>query len=55
MVKSRGRKFRSEVYKLINSTWNNEELPKYWKESITLPIHKKGDKTNCSNYRRILL
>jgi hypothetical protein len=40
----------SETYKLINSIWNKEELPAQWKESITVPINNKGDKTNCSNY-----
>jgi len=25
-------------------------LPEEWKESIIVPIYKKGDKTNCSNY-----
>jgi len=24
-------------------------LPEAWKELITVPIHKKGDKTDCSN------
>jgi hypothetical protein len=41
----------SEIHKLIKSIWNKEELPHQWKESIIVPIHKKGDKTECSNYR----
>jgi hypothetical protein len=35
--------------------WNKEELPHQWKESSTVPLHKKGDKTDCSNYRGISL
>ena len=30
-------------------------LPEQWKESIIVPIYKKGGKTNCSNYRGISL
>jgi hypothetical protein len=37
------------IHKLINSVWNKEELPDQWKESIIVPIHKKGDKTYCNN------
>jgi hypothetical protein len=40
----------SEVHKLIMLIWNKEELPNHWKKSIVIPIHKKGDKTDCSNY-----
>jgi hypothetical protein len=35
--------------------WNKEELPHQWKESIVVSIHKKGDKTDCSNYQGISL
>jgi hypothetical protein len=40
----------SEIHKLIKLIWNKEELPHQWKQSIVVPIHKKGDKTDCSNY-----
>jgi len=31
-------------------------LPEEWKESIIVPIYKKGDKTDCSSYRgKVLL
>jgi hypothetical protein len=46
---------RSNVHKLINSIWSTEDLPDRWKESIIIPIHKRGDETQCSNYRGILL
>jgi hypothetical protein len=39
----------SAIHKLINSVWNKEQLPDQWKGSIIVPIHKKGDKTDCNN------
>jgi hypothetical protein len=46
---------RSEIHKLNNCIWNKEELPEQWKESIIVPIYKKGDETDCSNYQGISL
>jgi hypothetical protein len=43
------------IHKLINSVWNKEELPDQWKESVIVPVHKKGDNTDCSNYCGISL
>jgi hypothetical protein len=42
-----------EIYKLIISIWNKEDLPGEWKVSIIIPIYKKGDKTDFNNYRGI--
>ena len=55
MIKAGGRTVCYEVYKLINSIWNEVELPEEWKQSIIAPIHKKGNKTDCSNCRGISL
>jgi len=53
LIKAGGRTICSAIHKLIISIWNKEELPEEWKESIVVPIYKKGDKTDCNNYRGI--
>jgi hypothetical protein len=53
LIKAGSSKICSEIHKLINSVWNKEELPEQWKESVIVPIYKKDDKTDCSNYRGI--
>jgi hypothetical protein len=45
----------SSCIHFIISIWNKEELPEEWKELLTVPIYKNGDKTDCSNYRGISL
>ena len=55
VIKVCGGKICLEIHKLITSIWKKEKLPEEWKESITIPIHKKGDKTDCNNYRGISL
>jgi hypothetical protein len=55
LIKAGGSKISSEIHKLIISILNKEELPDQWKESIVVPVYKKGDKTDCSNYRGISL
>ena len=55
LIKSGGRTILSKIHKLINSIWNKEELHEQWKESIIVPICKKGDTKDCSNYTGISL
>jgi hypothetical protein len=54
-IQAGGEALRSEIHKLIRLNWNKGELPHHWKESNAIPIHRKGDKTDCSNYRGISL
>jgi hypothetical protein len=55
LIQAGGEILLSDIHKLINSVWNKERLPDQWKESIIVPIHKRGDKTDCNNYRGISL
>jgi hypothetical protein len=55
LIQAGGETLRPDIRKLLNSIWNKEELPDQWKESIIVPVHKKSDKTDCSNYRGISL
>jgi hypothetical protein len=38
----------TQIHKFYNYIWNKEELPDRLKESIIVPIYKKGDKTDYS-------
>ena len=55
LIKEGGGTIRCQIHNLIVSIWNKEELPEEWEESIIVPVHKKGDKTDCDNYRGISL
>jgi hypothetical protein len=55
LIQAGGEILQSAIHKLINSVWNKGELPDQWKESIIVPVHKKGDKTDCNNYHGISL
>ena len=43
------------IDQLIITIWREENIPDDWKVSIIIPIHKKGDKAICGNYRGISL
>ena len=43
------------IHRLCSMVWDQEELPAQWKQSVIIPLHKKKDKLDCSNYRGISL
>jgi hypothetical protein len=55
LIEAGGKILLSAIHKLINSVCIKEELTDQWKESIIVPVHKKGNKTDCNNYRGVSL
>ena len=55
MIEAGGRTVCSEIDKLIDSVWNEEEIPWQWKELVIVPIYMKGDKADCNNWGMSLL
>jgi len=55
LIKAGCRTIHSEIHKLIISIWNKEELSEKCKESIIVPIHKKGGKTDSNICKGISL
>jgi hypothetical protein len=53
LIEAGGETLLSAIHKLIKSIWNKEELPNQWKESIIVPVHKKGDITDYNSYQGI--
>ena len=41
--------------RICNVVWTTGKAPKDWQTGIVIPIFKKGDKRECSNYRGITL
>ena len=44
-IKAEVRTIHSEIQKLTISIWIKDKLPQQWKESTTVPIYEKNDKT----------
>jgi hypothetical protein len=54
-IQAEGETLCYKIHKLNKLIWNKEEFPHQWKQPIVVPVHKKGDETNCSNYQGISL
>lgn len=43
------------IHKICQKIWNTSIWPKDWTTSLYIPLHKKGPKDVCENYRTIAL
>jgi hypothetical protein len=43
----------TDIYRVMNSVWNKEELPQQWKESLKVTICKNDMKMIVNNYMAI--
>ena len=44
-----------ELHRLTILIWRQGKVPQQWKDTVITVLHKKGDKTECGNYRGIPL
>ena len=40
---------------ICNIVWKTKKIPMEWASAVIYPVHKKGDRTECNNYRAISL
>ena len=44
-----------ELHRFTTPIWREGKVPQQWKYAVIAVLHKKDDKTECGNYRGILL
>uniref|UniRef100_A0A8D8XZ49 Craniofacial development protein 2 n=1 Tax=Cacopsylla melanoneura TaxID=428564 RepID=A0A8D8XZ49_9HEMI len=55
LLKYGGEAVENMMLKIIHTIWKIEKIPVNWTTGVLCPLHKKGDKMNCNNYRGIML
>jgi len=47
LITYKGNKLLKRMYELVRQIWEEKRIPEEWKEIITVPIHKRGDRERC--------
>ena len=55
MIQAGGEQLVRQIHLLCNKAWNESTIPEEWSKSVLVPIPKKGDLSQCANYRTIPL
>ena len=43
------------LHRIMSLAWDNGQVPEDWRRAEIVPVHKKGSKMKCENYRGISL
>ena len=43
------------LHSICQTIWKTQQWPQTWKRSVFIPVPKKGNAKECSNYRTIAL
>jgi len=46
LIKYGGNKLLNRIYELVRQIWEVKRIPEEWKQTIIVPIYKKGDRPN---------
>ena len=55
LIKAGGEETIKAIHNLCNMVWEQEKWPVEWTRAVLVTIPKKGDLTECANYRTIAL
>ena len=55
MLKADQKLISDKLHELFNKKWTNEVLPVEWLKGLIVKFPKKGDKTECTNWRGVTL
>ena len=54
-IKYGGSEVRNKLLKIMNMVFKKGKVPNDYRKTLIKPLHKKGDKSECRNYRSISL
>ena len=55
MLKAGGEVVVEWLHRIMNRAWKSGMVPDDWRKALVVPVHKKGSKLQCKNYRGISL
>jgi len=55
MLKAGGEETARHLCQLLQNSWDTEQPPELWKTGLTIKLPKKGNLSNCGNWRCITL